>query len=691
MLSDELLIKDLNKVSELGTKCKLTLEYAKLIRRIWKGDQTSVSPRELKSIIGDYWKQFSGYNQHDSHELLASLLDSLHEDVNKVLERPEYVKKSEEDKRAAELVAKDQWQSHLARNNSIIVDWFQAQTKSELVCSKCRDVSITFDPMMYLSLSIPRQPTKLIKVLYIPYNSYVSPSLETFEVNDDHTINDIIKMLTKITKDNPSNLVITMYRNSRVEREWLPEASMSSISKDEAIVVFQVLPMMDRVLVTMEVDNIPQYQFVLSITPDVSDDNSLYQCINLRLEGMMKELDRLEELHANGKSLYDMDIQIERHQVILKIGSDNFLKHFKVDELKASVHIDLQHQSLITRDRKNISLNDCLKQFTKEETLPSSCAKCKTVTDHSKKLDLWTVPPIVIIQLKRFDSKAGRISDKLTCNIDFPTEGLDLTEYAQDKSQAATGAQPIYDLYAVSNHHGGLLGGHYTSFAYNELESKWFKFNDKYSEQVEVAKVVTSDAYLLFYRRRDTRSPEFVLNHNMKSFKDAVDTADPSSSLDKIADSIAKEMASIPKTTPKPKPMPKICASKPPPPVYQIQHQMPLPSQTQHQMPAPSLTQHQILPEPSQTRSASFKGDTSIIGSLFCIGDDDVVKDAILDIPIDDQLDSPTSTSTTNPIDQIPPQQILETLCPTLLFKQFQTKTKLMMTTKRQYQTKKTQ
>ena len=43
-------------------------------------------------------------------------------------------------------------------------------------------------------------------------------------------------------------------------------------------------------------------------------------------------------------------------------------------------------------------------------------------------------------------------------------------------SQTPTGANPIYDLYAISNHYGGLGGGHYTAYAKND--SKWYQFND---------------------------------------------------------------------------------------------------------------------------------------------------------------------------------------------------------------------
>lgn len=41
----------------------------------------------------------------------------------------------------------------------------------------------------------------------------------------------------------------------------------------------------------------------------------------------------------------------------------------------------------------------------------------------------------------------------------------------------------IYDLYAVSNHYGQLIGGHYTAFAKNQ--DTWYKFNDEFVEELE--------------------------------------------------------------------------------------------------------------------------------------------------------------------------------------------------------------
>lgn len=54
-------------------------------------------------------------------ELLAFLLDGLHEDLNRVKQKP-YIKSRDADGRPDEEVADEYWANHIARNDSIIVD-----------------------------------------------------------------------------------------------------------------------------------------------------------------------------------------------------------------------------------------------------------------------------------------------------------------------------------------------------------------------------------------------------------------------------------------------------------------------------------------------------------------------------------------------------------------------------------------
>ena len=88
--------------------------------------------------------------------------------------------------------------------------------------------------------------------------------------------------------------------------------------------------------------------------------------------------------------------------------------------------------------------------------------------------------------------------------VDFPTEGLDLRDYVEDTRIKDSPDPVLYDLYAVSNHNGNLDGGgYYTACCYNYHLKKWYNFNDSSVFHADQSDVVTRDAYLLFYSRRD--------------------------------------------------------------------------------------------------------------------------------------------------------------------------------------------
>ncbi len=68
---------------------KLAAPIARARRRCCRqGGVSSVTPRQFKAKIGRFAPQFSGYQQHDSQEFLAFLLDGLHEDTNRIKNKP---------------------------------------------------------------------------------------------------------------------------------------------------------------------------------------------------------------------------------------------------------------------------------------------------------------------------------------------------------------------------------------------------------------------------------------------------------------------------------------------------------------------------------------------------------------------------------------------------------------------------
>ncbi|KAF1589965.1 UNVERIFIED_CONTAM: Ubiquitin carboxyl-terminal hydrolase 32, partial [Eudyptes pachyrhynchus] len=133
----------------------------------------------------------------------------------------------------------------------------------------------------------------------------------------------------------------------------------------------------------------------------------------------------------------------------------------------------------------------CLRAFTSEEELGENemyyCSKCKTHCLATKKLDLWRLPPILIIHLKRFQFVNGRWikSQKI---VKFPRESFD----------PKTHSKPIYNLYAISCHSGILGGGHYVTYAKNP-NCKWYCYNDSSCKELHPDEIDTDSAYILFY------------------------------------------------------------------------------------------------------------------------------------------------------------------------------------------------
>jgi len=60
----------------------------------------------------------------------------------------------------------------------------------------------------------------------------------------------------------------------------------------------------------------------------------------------------------------------------------------------------------------------------------------------------------------------------------------------------------IYDLFGVSNHSGGLGGGHYTAYVKNLKDNQWYDCNDSWCSPASEESIVSSEAYVLFYKRR---------------------------------------------------------------------------------------------------------------------------------------------------------------------------------------------
>eukprot|EP01083_Nonionella_stella_P098123 275856_1 len=539
-------IDEINKKNPLGTGGKLVTQYATLLTDLWNAQYSVVAPSAFKKALGRIAPQFSGFQQHDCHELLAYLLDGLHEDINRVQEKP-LTETVESGGRPDDVVAKLAWEVHLQRNQSIIVDIFQAQLRSQVVGTHpdCGHESITFDPYMNLSVPLPRT-TGVSYHMYI-FRLDAEPLHVVARVPARTTVARLKQCVAEMAGLEGRQVTFSNVIKNRIFHIFMKgHNTVEHLSPRDMYVVFEDDP---KLFEKREEDQLPPTISATTVTHELpfaerSHSNRFGLPFLIVFSGMLTRAklwrhfwrrlsiyfppDYTTEdlpfvLCAFDKSRTKCAVCLERScdgcdlsnsssQEIIPPGSqvvvrwnDDFVPTIKsrmVEQVEVHASVRAENDR-VKKLQQAISLQDCLKLFTTEENLTGNdawyCNQCRDFRDATKKIDIWNFPEILVIHLKRFRISRPGCREKIGLNVDFPMNGLDLRQFALSPSLTTP---PVYDLFAVSNHMGGCGGGHYTATCKNLQSGEWWYFNDRSCTRRSVEEVKSNAAYVLFYRRR---------------------------------------------------------------------------------------------------------------------------------------------------------------------------------------------
>ncbi|KAM6387377.1 ubiquitin carboxyl-terminal hydrolase 4 isoform 2-T2 [Pluvialis apricaria] len=581
---------EINQNNPLGMRGEIAEAYAELIKQIWSGRQSHVAPRMFKTQVGRFAPQFSGYQQQDSQELLAFLLDGLHEDLNRVKKKP-YLELKDANGRPDSEVAKEAWENHRLRNDSIIVDIFHGLFKSTLVCPKCSKVSVTFDPFCYLTLPLPLRRDRLMEVTLVYADPQHRPVQYRVVVPMMGAISDLCESLSKLSGVPAENMVVTDVYNHRFHKIFQMDEGLNHIMPKDDIFVYEVCkPSEDgSEYVTLSVYfrektmrqssntsgtilfgqplliSVPKHKLTVDhLYSVILERISRYVKLPLEeystpcldkgtcngsngvVEGDIEEMEHQDGGQEGKEKLAEVDpchsegcMQIETPRdlqpykkqhftfslvnssgtseinsivegKILKLNAfsalaidwDSDTRRLLFDEQEAQAFE--KHGSMLQPQKKKavVALRDCIELFTTMETLgehdPWYCPNCKKHQQATKKFDLWSLPRILVVHLKRF-SYSRYWRDKLDTVVEFPIRGLNMSEFVCDPRAGSY----VYDLIAVSNHYGAMGVGHYTAYAKNKVNDKWYYFDDSSVSMASEDQIVTKAAYVLFYQRRN--------------------------------------------------------------------------------------------------------------------------------------------------------------------------------------------
>jgi len=608
----------LNRSNPLGFKGRIAEEYGATLKEMWSGEYSVVNPKSLKYVIGEFQPRFAGWQQQDSSELLQFLLDGLHEDLNRVITKP-VTTPVESNGRPDKVVAEESWERHLQRNKSVIVDLFQGQLKSRVVCPFCHRQSLTFDPFTFLSVPLPLTNTRKFQVIVVhtgrPKSNATSPISPSSYTNGTGSgsgsaipppvdsppfapqlwpvrigkggtcMEDLKAELINLTSSSPSsahsssrprltqsNLIMCDIHSSKVFKVMAADHPLNRLAEKDLLFAYCVPELDANIQAGEEKFTTLQCTHLSNVRPMpirfglptvlALPSKELRSMSMLKLRQAAR--DALESWMNGGhgwmkgdvdKDLYNiwlMDRQAERvieplpytdaggnedftvdlqgaatafHQGsehVNALPGFSFAFEWKLsrDQLRSRLiqsHLDIHHPSHLARSlmskaaKAGLDLNDCLAAFSREETLRKSeawyCSKCKEHVEATKKFDLWKTPDLLIIHLKRFTYDQYR-RDKITVKVDFPLENLDLSPFIVNEEEKSKREHALYDLFAVSNHYGGLGGGHYTACAKNLINKRWYNLDDSSVSPIDDPNSVRdAAAYVLFYKR-ESKFPE---------------------------------------------------------------------------------------------------------------------------------------------------------------------------------------
>lgn len=566
--------QEINWQNPFGMVGELALAFGELLRKLWAPGRTPVAPRPFKTKLARFAPQFGGYNQHDSQELLAFLLDGLHEDLNRVKDKP-YINSRDADGRPDEEVADEYWANHTARNDSIIVDVCQGQYKSTLVCPVCGKISVTFDPFMYLSLPLQSTSTRTMTVTVFSGDGSALPTACTVTVPKQGRCRDLIQALSSsCSLKHSEKLLLAEIRGHLIHRFLEdPLISLSSIKDDDHLAAYKISKFINNPILLHMVhrreeqgsrEGIKEWKpygtpLVSPIScNDVITRGDVQSLVRKMLSPMLKSgnLDKNVSIGAsnpshngNGNEASKDTTESDSQQVgsdkpttltspklfLQLVDENNTCIDLSVGEEKAVkvssssepilVFVDWSDKIMEKYDTHHIenlsevckygpvtkksrteplSLYTCLEAFLREEPLVPDdmwfCPQCKEMRQASKKLDLWRLPEVLVIHLKRF-SYSRSMKHKLETFVNFPIRDFDLTNYVAHKNSSR---RQLYELYALTNHYGGMGSGHYTAHIKLLDENRWYNFDDSHISPINEEEVKSAAAYVLFYRRVKT-------------------------------------------------------------------------------------------------------------------------------------------------------------------------------------------
>ena len=234
----------------LRSEARVAGEFASLLAAMWKGTKGFVAPTAFKKALEKFAPRFVGYEHQDAHELLAVLLDGIHEDLNTGIVAAA-VGGGEGDADNVESDGLTEWARHRSLNTSVIADLFDGQQKISTECKSCGHKCANFEAFRYVMLPVPVTEHRQMSVYFMPCPSSSTPRPKVIKfsvtVHKSALVQSLINALssnypaitTEYGIDWEGGTVMAEVYLSRIHRFIDCSSSICEFRSDDKLFVFQ--------------------------------------------------------------------------------------------------------------------------------------------------------------------------------------------------------------------------------------------------------------------------------------------------------------------------------------------------------------------------------------------------------------------------------------------------------------------
>uniref|UniRef100_A0A8B9S903 Ubiquitin carboxyl-terminal hydrolase 16 n=1 Tax=Apteryx owenii TaxID=8824 RepID=A0A8B9S903_APTOW len=540
----------------------LTLAMYQFLTEIQETKKGIVTPKELFAQVCKKAIRFKGYQQQDSQELLRYLLDGMRAEeiqrvsagILKALSDSNKQNEEELKKKIKEYEKKKGIQSFVDRI-------FGGELTSTIMCEECRTVSLIHESFLDLSLPVlDDQKLKNTNERNAKKNKEKESEDDEDKNNDCYVkqrdeLPSTSKHLQKKAKKQAKKQAKNQRRQQKLQGKVLHLTDICAVEQSEDLEYNQEI----KAEVYSEKPDLKQEEESANDCKDhcLTQKDLSIQGNNTDVQSTHENTGKPEQEHVENES--HMDLPMENLDSPIKfvnglgnlslkeddddddeeeeeLATDFSKLHLRANtESDISILDDLQtvptkiHEvvtedpetafcTLANREDLNLeesSIHHCLYQFTRNEKLSETnkllCDVCTqrhcgpkknlksekkyVYTNAKKQMLISLAPPILTLHLKRFQQNVAEGNTKV-----------------------------LYSLYGVVEHSGTMRSGHYTAYAKmrnmnnhlsdlvlrgestqaletEPVKGQWFHISDTHVQAVSASKVLSSQAYLLFYER----------------------------------------------------------------------------------------------------------------------------------------------------------------------------------------------